>query len=57
MTKDLGLSQQAADESGQATPLGAHALDLYRHFLENGGAGKDFSGMIEYLRTAVRGGA
>ncbi|MEI2385303.1 3-hydroxyisobutyrate dehydrogenase [Breoghania sp. JC706] len=55
MAKDLGLSQQAADASGQATPMGARALELYSHFLENGGAGKDFSGMINYLRDAARG--
>jgi 3-hydroxyisobutyrate dehydrogenase len=55
MLKDLGLSQQAASEAGQATPMGAHALDLYETFLKEGGAGKDFSGIIEYLKTAARG--
>ena len=55
MLKDLGLSQQAASEAGQATPMGAHALELYETFLKEGGAGKDFSGIIEYLKTAARG--
>lgn len=54
MVKDLGLAQQAAEESAQATPMGAHALSLYRAFLEDGGTGKDFSAIIEQLRTAAR---
>ncbi|MCI5076137.1 3-hydroxyisobutyrate dehydrogenase [Oricola sp.] len=54
MLKDLGLSQQAAEASGQATPMGAHAKDLYETFLAEGGAGKDFSGIIEFLKTASR---
>ncbi|MAS05478.1 MAG: 3-hydroxyisobutyrate dehydrogenase [Ahrensia sp.] len=54
MLKDLGLSQQAAEEAGQATPMGAHAMRLYETFLEEGGAGKDFSGIIDYLKTAAR---
>lgn len=56
MVKDLGLSQQAATEAGQATPMGEHALLLYERFLEQGGAGKDFSAIIEYLTTAPREG-
>jgi 3-hydroxyisobutyrate dehydrogenase len=55
MLKDLGLSQQAASEAGQATPMGEHAMQLYEAFLKEGGAGKDFSGIIEYLKTAARG--
>ena len=54
MLKDLGLSQQAAEETGQATPMGAHAMQLYETFLKEGGTGKDFSGIIEYLKTAAR---
>ncbi|MCO6187629.1 3-hydroxyisobutyrate dehydrogenase [Rhizobium sp. L1K21] len=54
MHKDLGLAQQAASESGQATPMGAHALALYDTFLKEGGSGRDFSAMIEYLKTAAR---
>lgn len=54
MLKDLGLSQQAAEETGQATPMGQYATQLYQHFIENGGEGKDFSGIIEYLKNAKR---
>ncbi|WP_173861864.1 3-hydroxyisobutyrate dehydrogenase [Notoacmeibacter marinus] len=54
MAKDLGLSQQAAENAGQATPMGRHALDLYRRFIEEGGEGKDFSGIIEHLKAAGR---
>ncbi|MBD0275454.1 MAG: NAD-binding protein, partial [Acetobacteraceae bacterium] len=50
MAKDLGLAQESAQASGANTPLGAHALDLYRRFLDAGGADKDFSGIIEMLR-------
>ncbi|TPG48419.1 3-hydroxyisobutyrate dehydrogenase [Roseomonas nepalensis] len=55
MLKDLGLAQQAADETGAATPMGARALDLYRRFVEQDGAGRDFSGIIEMLRSSPPG--
>lgn len=54
MHKDLNLAQIAASEVGQATPMGAHALELYGRFLEEGGRGRDFSAMIEYLKTTAR---
>ena len=50
MLKDLGLAQDAARATGAATPMGAQALDLYREFVEAGGAGVDFSGIIRLLR-------
>ena len=50
MLKDLGLAQQAASETGAATPMGAAALELYRRFVEEGGSGSDFSGIIGMLR-------
>lgn len=50
MAKDLGLAQQSAKDAGVATPFGAHALDVYRRFVEGGGAGKDFSGVIAMIR-------
>jgi 3-hydroxyisobutyrate dehydrogenase len=50
MFKDLGLAQQSAGDAGVATPFGAHALDLYRRFVEQGGAGVDFSGIISFIR-------
>ncbi|WP_421988580.1 3-hydroxyisobutyrate dehydrogenase [Roseococcus sp.] len=54
MLKDLGLSQQAAEAAGAATPLGAAALALYQRFAEGGGAGTDFSGIINMLRETGR---
>jgi 3-hydroxyisobutyrate dehydrogenase len=50
MAKDLGLSQEAAQAVGAATPIGAQALDLYRRFVAAGGAETDFSGIIRMLR-------
>ena len=54
MLKDLSLSQQAAAETGAATPLGAHAEALYRQFNDEGGAAQDFSAIIRYLGAAKR---
>jgi 3-hydroxyisobutyrate dehydrogenase len=54
MLKDLSLSQQAAAETGAATPLGAHAEQLYRRFNDEGGAAQDFSAIIRYLAAAKR---
>ncbi|KFB09794.1 3-hydroxyisobutyrate dehydrogenase [Nitratireductor basaltis] len=50
MLKDLRLAQQAAQEAGAATPLGAEAAQLYSLFEALGNGGKDFSGIIEFLR-------
>jgi 3-hydroxyisobutyrate dehydrogenase len=50
MLKDLGLAAEAAAATGAATPMGAKALELYRGFVEAGGAGTDFSGIIRMLR-------
>jgi 3-hydroxyisobutyrate dehydrogenase len=50
MVKDVGLAQQAAAETGAATPMGARALELYRQFVEEGGGDTDFSGIIRMLR-------
>ncbi len=49
MMKDLSLSQAAAQATGAATPLGAHALELYQAFVEHGGRGRDFSAMVTAL--------
>lgn len=57
MLKDLMLAQQAANEVGQATPMGQYAAMLYNHYMQHGGEEKDFSGIIEYLKSAVRGNA
>jgi 3-hydroxyisobutyrate dehydrogenase len=50
MLKDLGLAAEAAKSVRAATPMGGKALDLYREFVEDGGVGKDFSGIIERVR-------
>jgi 3-hydroxyisobutyrate dehydrogenase len=50
MLKDLRLAQEAAQNSGAATPLGAEATQLYALFAAQGGAGTDFSGIIKFLR-------
>lgn len=54
MLKDLLLSQTAADATGAATPLGEAASALYATFVDNGGRGRDFSGMLPHLKTLKR---
>jgi 3-hydroxyisobutyrate dehydrogenase len=54
MLKDLRLSQEAARSVGAATPLGAHAQDLYEAFDAAGNASTDFSGIINFLRESRR---
>lgn len=56
MLKDLKLSQEAAKSVGAATPLGAHAEEIYQQFGAAGHEGSDFSGIINYLRDAKRQG-
>jgi 3-hydroxyisobutyrate dehydrogenase len=50
MLKDLTLAQESAKTAGAATPLGAHAQALYAAFAAAGGAEKDFSAILPYLR-------
>ncbi len=54
MLKDLLLSQEAASQSGAATPLGAHAAELYAAFEKAGHGGEDFSAIIHMLREKAR---
>ena len=54
MLKDLKLSQEAAESVGAATPLGAHAKEIYERFGAEGHEASDFSGIINYLRDAKR---
>ena len=51
MLKDLKLAQDVASAAGQATPLGAEAAQLYRLFVDQGNAGRDFSALFEFLRA------
>lgn len=49
MLKDLGLAAEVA--SGEAaTELGSHALSHYRRYVEEGGRGTDFSGIVRWIR-------
>ena len=50
MLKDLRLAQDAARSSGASTPLGAEAAALYGLYVGHGFAGRDFSGIIRFLR-------
>lgn len=54
MVKDLGLAQEAAQQTGTFTPLGEHALKLYEEFCESGHGGTDFSGIIRMLAEKNR---
>lgn len=55
MIKDATLAQAAAESTSQATPLGAHALELYKQFAEEVPEDLDFSGIITWLETKGRG--
>ena len=55
MLKDLLLAQQAAEETGAATPMGALAAALYERFVAEDGRGKDFSAMLPKLASMARG--
>lgn len=50
MLKDLKLSQEAAQQAGAVTPLGAEATQLYALYSALGQGGADFSGIIKLLR-------
>ena len=50
MLKDLKLAQNAAQNAGATTPLGAEAAQLYSLFAAKGNSHMDFSGIIKMLR-------
>src|SRR5882757_7229743 len=50
MLKDLKLAQEAAKASGAKTPLGANAERIYSSYAESGEGGRDFSGIIRFIR-------
>ncbi len=54
MVKDLGLAQEAAQQTGAYTPMGAHALELYEKFASEGHADLDFSGIIKLMEAAPK---
>ncbi|CAM9365308.1 unnamed protein product [Ectocarpus fasciculatus] len=49
MEKDLHLALQAASESSQSLPMGAHAHQLYSRLCNEGNAHKDFSSIYELI--------
>jgi 3-hydroxyisobutyrate dehydrogenase len=50
MLKDLKLAQDAARAASARTPLGAGAAVIYSQYVEAGEGGRDFSGIIRFLR-------
>lgn len=50
MLKDLLLAQEAARAGGATTPLGAEAASIYGLYVGQGEGGRDFSGIIRFLR-------
>lgn len=52
MLKDLRLSQQAAGQTGAATPLGAAAANLYQLLVGEGAGGRDFSAIYRFIRRS-----
>jgi 3-hydroxyisobutyrate dehydrogenase len=51
MLKDLKLAQDAARSTSAKTPLGAGAAAVYEQYVQTGEAGRDFSGIIRFLRS------
>jgi len=57
MAKDLGLALTAIEHTGTHAEMGRHAEEIYRRFRdEDGGAGRDFSGIINVIRERSGGG-
>jgi 3-hydroxyisobutyrate dehydrogenase len=50
MLKDLRLAQQAAQQAGATTPLGAGAAALYGLLVASGNGGFDFSAMAQWIK-------
>ena len=50
MAKDLGLALHALEQTGTAAELGPLAARIYQRYAEEGGAGRDFSGIITVIR-------
>jgi 3-hydroxyisobutyrate dehydrogenase len=50
MLKDLNLSQAAAKATGARTELGAAAARIYTQYVDGGEAGRDFSGIVRFIR-------
>ena len=57
MAKDLGLALGALEATGTAAELGPLAASIYRRFADEGGAGLDFSAIINTIRNNSEGAA
>ncbi len=55
MAKDLGLAVEALNATGVDAVMGRSAEEIYREFALEGGAGTDFSGIINTIRAASDG--
>jgi 3-hydroxyisobutyrate dehydrogenase len=55
MLKDLKLAEEAARSVGAYTPMGGEAEELYQRFVDRGGGGKDFSGIIKMIDDSWKG--
>jgi 3-hydroxyisobutyrate dehydrogenase len=51
MLRDLKLAQDAAKSVGAKTQLGADAFELYSEYVQTGEAERDFSGIIQLMRS------
>jgi len=49
MLKDLRLALEAAEQAGVELEMGDEAEEMYAEFVERGGGGKDFSGIIKMI--------
>lgn len=49
MAKDMNLAQDAARSTGHDAQLGAHALEMYKKFCEDGNGPLDFSGIYRMI--------
>src|SRR6185437_11583597 len=49
MLKDLKLADEAAKSVGAYTAIGGAAQELFQRFVDRGGGGKDFSGIIKMI--------
>ncbi len=49
MAKDMNLAQDAARSTGHDAQLGAHALEMYRKFCDQGNGPLDFSGIYRMI--------
>jgi 3-hydroxyisobutyrate dehydrogenase len=57
MAKDLGLALNALQSTGVAAELGTLAASIYRRFADEGGAGQDFSAIINTIRDNSKAAA